>query len=134
MFGQYKRLKNAWEGVFTGKGLDLGGSYLRPEATGFGAVYFAEEMLRSNAERMEGKTVAVSGFGNAAWGVVTKATQMGAKVVTISGPDGFIYDPDSINGEKIDYMLKMRHSNRDLVQDYADKYKVQFYPDKRPWE
>lgn len=133
LFGQYKRLKNAWEGVFTGKGLDWGGSYLRPEATGFGAVYFAEEMLKTRGEHLEGKTVAVSGFGNVAWGVVTKATQMGAKVVTLSGPDGFIHDPEGINGEKINFMLHMRRSTRDLVEDYAQKFKVDFYPGKRPW-
>jgi glutamate dehydrogenase (NADP+) len=133
LFGQYKRLKNAWEGVFTGKGLDWGGSYLRPEATGFGAVYFAEEMLKTRGESLEGKTVAVSGFGNVAWGVVAKATEMGAKVVTLSGPDGFIHDPDGIRGEKIDYMLAMRRSTRDVVEDYANRFKVEFYPGKRPW-
>jgi len=133
LFGQYKRLKNAWEGVFTGKGLDWGGSYLRPEATGFGAVYFAEEMLRTKGESLEGKTVAVSGFGNVAWGVVTKATQLGAKVVTLSGPDGFINDQEGLNGDKIDYMLDMRRSTRDKVEDFAQKFKVDFYPGKRPW-
>jgi glutamate dehydrogenase (NADP+) len=133
LFGQYKRLKNAWEGVFTGKGLDWGGSYLRPEATGFGAVYFAEEMLKTKGNSLDGKTIAVSGFGNVAWGVVTKATQMGGKVVTLSGPDGFIHDPDGIQGEKIDYLLAMRRSNRDRVEDYADRFKVEFYPGKRPW-
>lgn len=134
LFGQYKRLKNAWEGVFTGKGLDWGGSYLRPEATGFGAVYFAEEMLNTKGKCLEGKTITVSGFGNVAWGVVTKATEMGAKVVTLSGPDGFIHDKEGINGEKIDYMLDMRRSTRDRVEDFAQKFKVDFYPGKRPWD
>ncbi|PID40491.1 MAG: NADP-specific glutamate dehydrogenase [Proteobacteria bacterium] len=133
LFGQYKRLKNSWEGVFTGKGLDWGGSYLRPEATGFGAVYFAEEMLKTKGDGIDGKTIAVSGFGNVAWGVVTKASQMGGKVVTLSGPDGFIHDPEGIQGEKIDYMLAMRRSNRDRVEDYAEQFKVEFHPGKRPW-
>jgi glutamate dehydrogenase (NADP+) len=133
LFGQYKRLKNAWEGVFTGKGLDWGGSFLRPEATGFGAAYFANEMLKTKGERVEGQTIAVSGFGNVAWGVVTKVTEMGGKVVTLSGPDGFVYDEDGIKGEKIDYMLKMRLSNRDRVEDFAEKFKVDFFPGKKPW-
>ena len=134
LFGQYKRLKNAWEGAFTGKGIDWGGSYLRPEATGFGAVYFAEEMLKTIGYDLAGKTVAVSGFGNVAWGVVTKVTQMGGKVITLSGPDGFIYDPDGIDGEKIDFMLEMRRSNRDCVKDFANRFKVEFFPGKRPWD
>lgn len=134
LFGQYKRLKNAWEGAFTGKGIDWGGSYLRPEATGFGAVYFSEEMLKTNGHELAGKTVAVSGFGNVAWGVVTKVTQMGGKVVTLSGPDGFIYDPGGIDGEKIDFMLEMRRSNRDCVEDFANRFKVEFFPGKRPWD
>lgn len=133
LFGQYKRLKNVWEGVFTGKGIDWGGSFLRPEATGFGAVYFAEEMLKTRGENLDGKTVAVSGFGNVAWGVVTKVTELGAKVHTLSGPDGFIYDREGIKGEKIAYMLKMRLSNNDRVEDYAREYKVDFYPGKKPW-
>ena len=133
LFGQYKRLKNAWEGVLTGKGIDWGGSYLRPEATGFGAAYFAEEMLKTQGDSLDGKTVAVSGFGNVAWGVVTKVTQMGGKVVTLSGPDGFIHDPEGINKEKIDYMLAMRRSNRDRVEDYAQRFKVDFHPAKKPW-
>lgn len=133
LFGQYKRLKNAWEGAFTGKGMDWGGSYLRPEATGFGAVYFAEEMLKTQGEAIDGKTIAVSGFGNVAWGVVRKATELGGKVVTLSGPDGFVHDPDGVRGEKIDYMLTMRRSNRDRVEDYAEKFKVAFHPQKRPW-
>ena len=133
LFGQYKRLKNVFEGVLTGKGLDWGGSLMRPEATGFGATYFAEEMLKTRGENIDGKIVTVSGFGNVAWGVVTKVTDMGGKVVTLSGPDGFIHDKDGISGEKIDYMLKMRVSSRDRVEDFAEKFKVDFYPDKRPW-
>ncbi len=133
LFGQYKRLKIAWEGVFTGKSIDWGGSYLRPEATGYGAAYFAEEMLRTKGEGIEGKTVAVSGFGNVAWGVVSKITEMGGKVVTLSGPDGFIHDRDGIRGEKIDYMLTMRNSGRDRAEDYAVKFKADFYPGERPW-
>ncbi|RJQ51299.1 MAG: NADP-specific glutamate dehydrogenase [Desulfobacteraceae bacterium] len=134
LFGQYKRLKNVFEGVLTGKGLDWGGSLLRPEATGFGAVYFADEMLKTRGENIAGKRVAVSGFGNVAWGVVRKVTEMGGKVVTLSGPDGFVYDREGISGEKIDYMLQMRASSRDRVQDYAEKFRVDFFPGKRPWD
>ncbi len=133
LFGQYKRLKNEFTGVLTGKGLSWGGSLIRPEATGYGAVYFAQEMLKTKKENIEGKVFAISGFGNVAWGAVQKITQLGGKVVTLSGPDGFIYDKDGIKGEKIDYMLKLRASANDKVQDYADKFKVEFYPGKRPW-
>ena len=133
LFGHYKRLKNVFEGVLTGKGIDWGGSVIRPEATGYGAVYFAEEMLKTRGEHIADKIVTVSGFGNVAWGVVKKITEMGAKVITLSGPDGFIYDKDGVQGEKIDYMLTMRSSGRDRVQDYSDKFKVDFYPGKRPW-
>jgi len=130
LFGHYKRLKNVFEGVLTGKGIDWGGSLVRPEATGYGAVYFAEEMLKTRGERIDGKMVAVSGFGNVAWGVAKKITEMGAKVITLSGPDGFIYDKDGVQGEKIDYMLSMRVSGRDRVQDYSDKFKVDFFSGK----
>ncbi|HSR18546.1 MAG TPA: NADP-specific glutamate dehydrogenase [Ignavibacteriaceae bacterium] len=133
LFGQYKRLKNEFTGVLTGKGLNWGGSLIRPEATGYGAVYFAQEMLRTKGRDIEGKIFAVSGFGNVAWGAVQKINQLGGKVVTLSGPDGFIYDPNGVRGEKIDFMLKMRSSANDRVQDYADKYKTEFYPGKRPW-
>ena len=133
LFGQYKRLKNEFTGVLTGKGLNWGGSFIRPEATGFGAVYFAKEMLETKGESIEGKTFAVSGFGNVAWGAVQKITQLGGKVVTLSGPDGFVYDKDGVSGEKIEYMLKLRATANDRVKDYADEFKVEFYPGKRPW-
>jgi len=121
LFGQYRKLKNEFTGVLTGKGLNWGGSLVRPEATGFGVVYFAEEMLKTRKESLEGKRIAISGFGNVAWGAAIKANELGAKVVTLSGPDGYIYDEDGVKGEKIDYMLEMRASGRDCVKDYADK-------------
>ncbi len=131
LFGQYKRLKNEFTGVLTGKGLNWGGSLIRPEATGFGVVYFTEEMLKTKNESLDGKTVAVSGFGNVAWGAVQKATELGGKVVTLSGPDGFIYDKDGIKGEKIDYMLKLRSSNKDIIEE---EFNVEFHAGKKPWE
>jgi len=135
LFGQYKRLVNRYEGVLTGKGRSFGGSLIRPEATGYGAVYYTVEMLKYLGEDIKGKTFAVSGFGNVAWGTVKKVNELGGKVVTISGPDGYVYDPDGINTEeKIAYMLEMRASGRDKVQDYADKFGVQFFAGKRPWE
>ncbi len=134
LFGQYKRLSNEFTGVLTGKGLNWGGSLVRPEATGFGCVYFAEEMLKTKKTSFDGKTVAVSGFGNVAWGAVTKVNDLGGKVVTLSGPDGYIYDPDGIKGEKINYMLKLRSSNKDAVEDYAKEFKVQFFPKEKPWK
>ena len=135
LYGQYKRLRNEFTGVLTGKGLAYGGSLIRPEATGFGAVYYAQEMLKTFGEEVKGKTFAVSGFGNVAWGTVKKITELGGKVVTISGPDGYIYDKDGIaTEEKINFMLEMRASGRDKVQDYADKFGVPFFAGKRPWE
>ncbi len=134
LFGQYKRLKNIYEGVLTGKGLTWGGSLIRPEATGFGVVYFTSEMLATRGESLEGKTVAVSGFGNVAWGATLKVTELGGKVVTLSGPDGYIFDPDGVTGEKIDYMLELRASNMDIVEPYAERYGVEFIPNRHPWE
>ena len=133
LFGQYKRLLNRFEGVLTGKGIEWGGSLVRPEATGYGAAYFVEEMLNINNDTLAGKVVVISGFGNVAWGVSRKMSQLGAKVVTLSGPDGYIYDLDGVLGEKIDYMLEMRASNRDVVKDYADKFGVPFFPGEKPW-
>ncbi|MDD6479622.1 MAG: NADP-specific glutamate dehydrogenase [Oscillospiraceae bacterium] len=135
LFGQYKRLSNDFTGVLTGKGISFGGSLIRPEATGFGAVYYAVEMLKSFGEDIKGKTFAVSGFGNVAWGTVKKINELGGKVVTISGPDGYVYDADGIStDEKIDYLLEMRSSGADKVQAYADKFGVPFFAGKRPWE
>ncbi len=134
LFGMYKKLTNEFTGVLTGKGLNWGGSLVRPEATGFGNVYFAKEMLSTKGETFEGKTVAVSGFGNVAWGAVQKVNELGGKVVTLSGPDGYIYDEDGIKGEKVDFMLEMRASNNDVVKDYADEFGVPFFEGKRPWE
>jgi glutamate dehydrogenase (NADP+) len=133
LYGQYKRLTKEFTGVLTGKGLNWGGSLIRPEATGYGVVYFAEEMLKTKGQSIAGKTVAVSGFGNVAWGAVLKVNELGGKVVTLSGPDGFVYDKDGIAGEKVDYMLELRASANDRVKDYADKFKVEFTPGKRPW-
>ena len=135
MFGMYKKLAREHTGTFTGKGLEFGGSKIRPEATGFGACYFVRNMLKTLGTDFNGKTVAISGFGNVAWGAALKATELGAKVVTISGPDGYVYDPDGISGEKIDYMLELRASGEDIVAPYAEKYpNATFYPGRRPWE
>ncbi len=135
MFGQYKRLRNEFTGVLTGKGIPFGGSLIRPEATGYGAVYYVVEMLKAVGDTVKGKTFAVSGFGNVAWGTVKKVTELGGKVVTVSGPDGYVYDPDGVcTEEKIDYLLEMRASGRNKVQDYADKFGVEFFAGKRPWE
>ncbi|MDR1720093.1 MAG: NADP-specific glutamate dehydrogenase [Dysgonamonadaceae bacterium] len=134
MYGMYRRLALENTGTFTGKGLDFGGSLIRPEATGFGGLYFVDRMLKTKGLELKGKTVAISGFGNVAWGAALKATQLGAKVVTISGPDGYVYDPDGIAGEKIDYMLELRNSGEDIVAPYAEKYGVAFFPDQRPWQ
>ena len=134
LFGQYKRIQNEFTGVLTGKGRPYGGSLIRPEATGFGAVYYTVEMLKSFEETIEGKTFAISGFGNVAWGTVQKITELGGKVVTISGPDGYIYDADGVNTkEKIDFLLEMRASCRNRVEDYADKFGVPFFKGEKPW-
>lgn len=135
MFGMYKKLTREFTGTFTGKGLEFGGSLIRPEATGFGGLYFVNQMLQTKGIDIKGKTVAISGFGNVAWGAATKATELGAKVVTISGPDGYIYDPNGISGEKIDYMLELRASGNDIVAPYADEFPGStFVAGKRPWE
>ena len=135
LFGEYRRLKGAFEnGVLTGKGFSFGGSLIRPEATGYGAVYFLENVLKDDGQDIKGKTIAAAGFGNVTWGICKKATELGAKVVTLSGPDGYIYDPDGVaTEEKIDYLLEMRNSGRNRVQDYADKFGVEFFPGEKPW-
>ena len=134
LYGQYKRIRGAFEnGVLTGKGLSYGGSLIRPEATGFGSTYFCNEILKHEGETFEGKTVALSGFGNVAWGAAQKITELGGKVVTISGPDGYVYDPDGISGEKIDFMLELRNSGNDRVEDYATKFGVEFFKGEKPW-
>ena len=131
----YKKLVDEHTGTFTGKGLDFGGSRIRPEATGYGAIYFVNDMLARRGESIKGKTVAISGFGNVAWGAALKATELGAKVVTISGPDGYVYDPDGISGDKIDYMLELRASGNDIVEPYVEKYpNATFFPGHKPWE
>ena len=135
LFGQYKAIVGTYaNGVLTGKGLSFGGSLIRPEATGYGATYFLEEVLKHEGEQLAGKTFAISGFGNVAWGAVKKISELGGKVITISGPDGFIVDKDGVSTyEKINYMLEMRASNRNRVQDYADKFGCEFVAGKKPW-
>jgi glutamate dehydrogenase (NADP+) len=134
LYGQYRRIRRAFEnGVITGKGLAYGGSLIRPEATGFGIAYFCEDMLKHEGTSFEGKTVAVSGFGNVTWGTVRKVAELGGKVVTLSGPDGYIYDADGVTGEKIEYLLEMRASGRDKVKDYADKFGAEFFEGQKPW-
>ena len=135
LFGQYKRIRNEFTGVLTGKGMQYGGSLIRPEATGYGAVYYTCNMLEHFGDSIKGKTVAISGFGNVAWGTVKKVNELGGKVVTISGPDGYVYDPDGISTEeKVNYLLEMRASCRNRVQDYADKFAgVEFHAGEKPW-
>jgi glutamate dehydrogenase (NADP+) len=135
MFGQYKRIVNRYEGVLTGKGLSYGGLAGRTEATGYGIVFFTREMLKANGEELAGKTVAVSGFGNVSWGTVQKLNQLGAKVITISGPDGYILDEEGVSGEKEAYMLELRASGKNIVAPYAEKFpNAKFFPGKKPWE
>ncbi|OGR15013.1 MAG: glutamate dehydrogenase [Deltaproteobacteria bacterium RIFOXYB12_FULL_58_9] len=135
MYGQYKRLRSENTGSLTGKGISWGGSLIRPEATGFGSVYFAEDMLAQKGDKIGGKKISVSGFGNVAWGVAIKASQLGAKVLTLSGPDGYILDKNGIGTkEKWDYILELRASNRDVVEPYAAKFGAEFVAGKRPWE
>ena len=135
LYGQYRRIRGAFEnGVLTGKGIPYGGSLIRPEATGYGIVYFAQEVLKHNNDDIKGKTVALSGFGNVSWGAAQKLAQLGAKAVTLSGPDGYIYDKDGIiTEEKINYMVEMRNSGRNKVKDYADKFGCEFFPGEKPW-
>jgi len=135
LYGMYKKLKGDHTGVLTGKGTNWGGSLIRPEATGFGGIYFVQEMLATKNDSLKGKTVSVSGFGNVAWGAALKAVELGAKVVTISGPDGYVYDKDGVSGKKIDYMLDLRASNQDIVKPYSYAFEgVEFHEGKRPWE
>ena len=135
LYGMYRKLARENTGVLTGKGMTYGGSLIRPEATGFGAVYFLRQMLETAGMEIEGKVIAISGFGNVAWGVATKATELGAKVVTISGPDGYIYDPAGLDKEKIAYMLELRASNNDVVAPYADRFAGStFFAGRKPWE
>ena len=135
IYGMYKKLSREHTGTFTGKGLEFGGSILRPEATGYGALYFVNQMLETHGIDIKGKTISLSGFGNVAWGAAKKATELGAKIVTISGPDGYIYDPDGISGEKIDYLLELRNTGDDIVEPYAEEFKSStFFAGKRPWE
>ena len=135
LFGMYKKLTHQFQGVLTGKGLEYGGSRIRPEATGYGAIYFVNHLLATHGEEIKGKRIALSGFGNVAWGAAKKATELGAKVITISGPDGYIYDPAGLDDEKIEYMLELRASGNDVCQPYEEEFEGSiFYPDKRPWE
>ena len=135
LYGQYKKLTHQFQGVLTGKGIEWGGSKIRPEATGYGALYFVNQMLQTHGLDIKGKTIAISGFGNVAWGAAKKATELGAKVITISGPDGYIYDPAGLDDEKIEYMLELRASGNDICQPYADEFDgSEFFPDKKPWE
>lgn len=136
MYGMYKKLRHEHTGTLTGKGFDFGGSRLRPESTGYGAVYFVNHMCEANGIEFKGKTVAISGFGNVAWGVAKKATELGAKVVTISGPDGYVYDPEGINTEeKFQCLLDLRSSGNDVVSDYVKRFPhAQFFAGKKPWE
>ena len=135
LYGMYKKLAREHTGVLTGKGRNWGGSLIRPEATGFGTVYFAQEMLATKGETFEGKTVAISGFGNVAWGAAQKVTELGGKVVTLSGPDGYVHDPEGISGEKIEYMLELRASNQDIVKPFSYEFEsAQFVQGKHPWE
>ncbi len=135
LYGMYKKLKFENSGILTGKGLNWGGSLIRPQATGFGAVYFAKEMLATRKKSLKGKTICISGFGNVAWGATVKLNELGAKVVTLSGPDGYVYDEIGISGEKINYMVELRASNEDIVEPFAREFEsAVFIPGKHPWE
>ncbi len=136
LYGAYKKLTGRAESsALTGKGLTYGGSRIRQEAAGFGTVYFLERMLEHRGEKLEGQRIIVSGFGNMAWGVCRKAAELGGKVVTLSGPDGYVYDPDGVcTQEKFDFMVDIRQSGEDRIQPYADKFAVEFFPGRKPWE
>lgn len=135
LYGQYKKLTHQFQGVLTGKGIEWGGSRIRPEATGYGALYFVNQMLQTHGLDIKGKTIAISGFGNVAWGAAKKATELGAKVITISGPDGYIYDPAGLDDEKIEYMLELRASGNDVCQPYVEEFDgAEFFADRKPWE
>ena len=134
LFGQYKRLKNEFTGALTGKGVNWGGSLIRPEATGYGVVYFAEEMLKTIGESIKGKTVAISGSGNVAQHATQKAIQLGAKVVTLSDSNGSIYDPDGIDEEKLNFVFELKNVRRGRIREYAEKYKVEYWENERPWK
>ena len=134
LYGMYTKLARENTGTLTGKGLPFGGSILRPESTGFGAIYFLNQVLEENGMELKGKTVSVSGFGNVSWGAIMKLNELGAKVVTISGPDGYVYDPNGITGEKVDYLLELRSSGNDIVEPYAQKFGAEFFAGKKPWE
>jgi glutamate dehydrogenase (NADP+) len=133
LFGQYKRLKNEFTGVLTGKGIEWGGSLIRPEATGYGATYFAQEMLSTRGDSMKGKVVTVSGSGNVAQYATEKVTQMGGKVVTASDSDGFVYDPKGIDGDKLKFIMELKNVKRGRIKEYAEKYGVEYFEGKRPW-
>lgn len=135
LFGMYKKLTHRFEGVLTGKGMEYGGSRIRPEATGYGALYFVNQMLQTRDIAIKGKTIAISGFGNVAWGAAKKATELGGKVITISGPDGYIYDPAGLDDEKIAYMLELRASGNDICQPYEEEFGgSKFFANCKPWE
>ncbi len=133
LFGQYKRLRNEFVGVLTGKGIEWGGSLIRPEATGYGTVYFAEEMLKTRGDSMKGKVCTVSGAGNVAQYATEKATEFGAKVVTLSDSSGYIYDPEGIDAEKLAFVMELKNVKRGRIKEYADKYGCEFFPGERPW-
>ena len=134
LFGQYRRLKGVWEnGVLTGKGFSYGGSLIRPEATGYGAVYYLQEVLKHENDTIEGKKIAISGYGNVGWGIMKKAAELGAKVIYFAGPDGYIHDPDGVTGEKLDFILEMRAKDPMHCKPYADKYGVEFVPGEKCW-
>jgi glutamate dehydrogenase/leucine dehydrogenase len=133
LFGQYKRLKNEFTGVLTGKGIEWGGSLIRPEATGYGATYFAQEMLTTRGENIKGKIVCISGSGNVAQYATEKVTQLGGKVVTSSDSNGFVYDPTGINADKLKFIMELKNVRRGRIREYAEKYNVEYFEDKRPW-